>query len=156
MRQHHLFVLHCMIDFFGTHEVSSHCIGTFLGFLPPGGRFEFDFSRGFTVICHTWSHLVTLDTPGHRWSHWSPTLACSRWPWFCARRTRWLPLRTPSGPPRARGCAPAHPAARTMTDRATSSPRFQLGNRDLIQSGASYQSQGFEDNVLGSSPRLIG
>ena len=33
-------ILHCMIDsfFFGTHKVSRHCIGTFLGFQP--ARFE--------------------------------------------------------------------------------------------------------------------
>ena len=51
-------------------------------------------------------------------------LVCSR---PSVRRTRWLlRLPTPSWPRPARGYAPAHPVARTMTVRAMSDPRFQL------------------------------
>ena len=51
-------------------------------------------------------------------------LVCSR---PSVRRTRWLlRLPTPSEPRPARGYAPAHPVARTMTVRAMSDPRFQL------------------------------
>merc|ERR1719229_1706408 len=97
--QHHI-VLHCILLFFGTAEVSCHCIGTCSG-IPRPRMYEFYPNKASNLI-----------------------LACSR---PSVRRNRWLlRLTNPSGPRPARGCAPAHPVARTMTVPAMSDPRFQV------------------------------